>query len=69
MTFVNLAADPALAEAEAVDKVACLWLYHQQLRMMSPQAIEAKLRAMPPLERRQMMAALERNKPKFELGY
>lgn len=69
MTFVNLAADPALAEAEAVDKVACLWLHHERQRMMSPQAIAAKLRAMPPLERRQMMAALERNKTKFEQGY
>lgn len=69
MTFVNLAADPALAEAEAVDKVACLWLHHERQRMMSPQAIEAKLRAMLPLERRKMMAALERNKPKFEQGY
>jgi hypothetical protein len=69
LTFVNLATDPALAEAEAVDKVACLWLHHERQRMMSPQAIEAKLRAMLPLERRKMMAALERNKPKFEQGY
>lgn len=69
MTFVNLAADPALAEAEAVNKVACLWLHNEKLKLMSRQAIEAKLRAMKPVEREQMREALNNNKKLFKQGY
>ena len=34
MTF-NLAADPALAEAAAVNKVACLWLHNWRANLMT----------------------------------
>lgn len=68
MTFVNLAADPALAEVEAVNKVACLWLHNEKLKLMSRQAIEAKLSAMKPVEREQMRAALNNNKKLFKRG-
>lgn len=67
MTF-NLAADPVLAEAEAVNKVACLWLHNWRTKLMTKPEIDRKLEAMTEPERGRMIAALNRNKKLFKQG-
>ncbi|MDR7119738.1 hypothetical protein [Rheinheimera soli] len=68
MTFVNLAADPVLAEVEAVNKVACLWLHNWRTNLMTKPEIDRKLAAMPEPERGRMVEALNRNKKLFKQG-
>jgi hypothetical protein len=62
---MNLAADPVLAKAVAVEKVACLWLHNERARLMTRDQIRQKLEAMKPEDREVMRAALNRNKNKF----
>lgn len=68
MTFVNLAADPALAEVEAVNKVACLWLNNWRANLMTKSEIDRKLESMSGPERGRMIEALNRNKVLFKRG-